>query len=133
MRTILILLLSLEASCASRTTTLRVFRGTQLELPHLHGTARVEGKDCTLHFFFLALAAPRLDRAVSGALDRAGRGFNALAEVEVTERDRGFFGFGRRCIVVSGWPLQIGGIEPTGALHGKDEIPAGTQPEDWEF
>ncbi|RMD99933.1 MAG: hypothetical protein D6812_10610 [Deltaproteobacteria bacterium] len=128
-----LLLLLLAGGCTARTGTLRVFRGTKLELPHLHGTAQVEGKDCAMYLFLLKQSPPRLDRAISDALDRAGRDFNALAEVEVTERHRGFLGSGRECIVVRGWPLKIGGVEPKGALYGKDAIPPGTKPEDWAF
>lgn len=99
-------------ACATKSRTIRFLEATNLQVPHLPGTGRVEGRHCAHRFLFVSWQSPRIDNAIADALRVQNSKFNALADAEMMFSKKpmlfssGWLG-SEDCIIVVGRPILL--------------------------
>jgi len=138
-----LILLSLVAvmfatACATRSPTIRFLEATNLQVPHMPGTGRVEGRHCANRFLFVSWQSPRIDKAISNALRAQNNKYNALADAEMMFSKKpmifssGWLG-SEDCIIVVGRPILLARPAAPPGLYQASEIFDDHDTTVWDF
>jgi hypothetical protein len=126
-------LLLVITACATHSQTIRFLEDTKLQIPHLPGTGKVEGRHCANRFLLFAWQTPRIDLAIRNALAVDKRAYNALADAELIYTNSDGFFMGRDCVIVIGRPILLKRpATPAGMISASDAI-EGNSEVDWSF
>lgn len=126
------LILSLTA-CATQSQTIRFLEDTQLQIPHMPGTGKVEGRHCARRFLFVAWQTPRIDLAIRNALSIDKRRYNALADAELIYTSSDGFFFGKNCVIAIGRPILLARPATPAGLFTPAASSANASDVDWNF
>ena len=128
----------LITGCATKSHTIRFLEATNLQVPHMPGTGRVEGRHCAHRFLFISWQSPRIDSAIADALRVENNKYNALADAEMMFSKKpvlfssGWLG-SEDCIIVVGRPILLARPAAPPGLYTTSEYFDGSDSMDWEF
>ena len=138
----LILLFSAAAlvttGCSTKSRTIRFLEATNLQVPHMPGTGRVEGRHCARRFLFISWQSPRIDSAIADALRVQNNKYNALADAEMIFSKKpmlfssGWLG-SEDCVIVVGRPILLARPAAPLGLHTTSEYFDGSDSTGWNF
>lgn len=139
---LLILLFTVTAllitGCATKSRTIRFLEATNLQVSHLPGTGRVEGRHCSHRFLFVSWQSPRIDSAIADALRVQNNKYNALADAEMMFSKKpmlfssGWLG-SEDCVIVVGRPILLTRPEVPPGLYKTSSNFDGSDSTDWDF
>ena len=131
-------LIFLSIACSTKSQTIRFLEATNLQVPHLPGPGKIEGQHCTHRLLFISLQSPRIDKAITNALNKRNNKYNALADAEMSYSKKpiifsnGFFG-SEDCVTIIGRPILL--VKPAApeGLYKTSESPYDHTSADWSF
>jgi len=133
---LLVLIAILFLGCASNTATIRFLKNTKLQIPHLPGEGRVEGRDCVYRFLTFSFGTPRIDLAIADSLKARENHYNGLADAEVFYSNKpvlhSLLG-GTDCLVVTGRPVLVAKPAKPEGLYEIERDKMNLPNIDWDF